>query len=526
MISIRLFAAPFAALLACGVAFAGTQPEFDYSGTESSVYQWSVTSSPPDVERRDGRAFLWIPERCRRLAGVVVGQQNMLEEPVFECPAFRRELAKANLGIVFISPIQCGVWHFDAKKGEWLADILSRLAEESGYAELARCPVAFIGHSAMAMWPYFAASLWHDRAFAGVSLKGAWADRSKDWGSEAVGRGLAGIPFLLLDGEYEDAENRARRTRDFCNAYSDIPFSFCGEMGAGHFDWSDELARYLGIYFRKAIAFKGAASAKDAMSRGWLMERWKRREAPSEKPAPVADYKGDPADAYWYFDREMALETAKLQERFRKCDRTPLVGYRVGDRALEQHDDHLQIHVPYDGAKTVSFRPAFDDEVVKSTGDRLSDWTGLPLGAKAPHPTDEAGLYVQKICGPCAKIGPDEYELRFSRGWPMPVKGTTVRGARDWCDVCFQAIFPGGDGYRRAVQQAMMRIHAPGAPTGAGGWYVREGAATVDPHTGAVKMLPLPPRAKKPHTVTVVEWTFGQGETARAVPWRSPSNAR
>lgn len=136
MISIRLFAAPFAALLACGVAFAGTQPEFDYSGTESSVYQWSVTSSPPDVERRDGRAFLWIPERCRRLVGVVVGQQNMLEEPVFECPAF-----------------------------------------------------------------------------AGVSLKGAWADRSKDWGSEAVGRGLAGIPFLLLDGEYEDAENRARRSR-------------------------------------------------------------------------------------------------------------------------------------------------------------------------------------------------------------------------------------------------------------------------------------------------------------------------
>ena len=81
------FAISSAAALAL-VAFAAfAAPPFDHES--SSVYQWSVTSAPPDKDRMPGRAFLWIPEKCAHLWGVVVGQQNMLEEPIFECPAFR-----------------------------------------------------------------------------------------------------------------------------------------------------------------------------------------------------------------------------------------------------------------------------------------------------------------------------------------------------------------------------------------------------------------------------------------------------
>ena len=119
------FAISNAAALAL-VAFAAfAAPPFDHES--SSVYQWSVASVPPDKDRMPGRAFLWIPERCAHLRGVVVGQQNMLEEPIFECPAFREELAKADLGIVFIAPKQCGIWLFDDERSEWLKDILARL---------------------------------------------------------------------------------------------------------------------------------------------------------------------------------------------------------------------------------------------------------------------------------------------------------------------------------------------------------------------------------------------------------------
>ena len=497
------FAISSAAALAL-VAFAAfAAPPFDHES--SSVYQWSVTSAPPDKDRMPGRAFLWIPEKCAHLRGVVVGQQNMLEEPIFECPAFREELAKADLGIVFIAPKQCGIWLFDDERSEWLKDILARLGEASGYGEMSSVPVAPIGHSALAMWPYFMSERWHARMFAGVSLKGAWADMSKSWGAPAVGKGLSGVPFLLLDGEYEDAENRARLTRAFCNAYPDVPFSFCGEMGAGHFDWSDELARYLGIYFRKAaharIKKRGAPLERVDPSRaGWLMERWRRRAAPSAKPAPVSAYKGDRAEAYWYFDREMAYETAILQERFRAQDKTPLVGYRFEGKELPQRPkEHLQVFIPFKPVNGMefAFEPMFTEDVLEG---RLSDWTGLPPGAKAPHPDDVRSLFVQRICGPCARIAPNRYEIRFNRGSGMKLNEG---------EICFQAVFPGDDTYRRAVQQSRLRFSQPRKPSGIRRYYVREGAATVDAVTGDVTYLALPPRAKRPHVVTVVEWEWG-----------------
>ena len=49
----------------------------------------------------------------------------------------------------------------------------------------------------------------------------------------------------------------------------------------------------------------------------------------------------------------------------------------------------------------------------------------------------------------------------------------------------------------------------PSTPFGAKHYYVREGAATVDSDTGKVTFLPLPPKARRPHHVTIVEWTWG-----------------
>lgn len=497
-----IFSTVFVAVTAIA-ANAAAMPAFDYSGTASSVYQWSVATKPLDIDRKDGRAFLWIPEKCERLAGVVIGQRNMIEEPIFETPAFRDELAKANLGIVFISPIQGGMWKAGLREKLWLEDILTRFAGESGYDELSTCPVAIIGHSAMAMWPYMQCAAMKERAFAGVSIKGAWADRKTEWASDKVGRALAGIPFLLLDGEYEDAENRAQKSRDFCNAFPDVPFSFCGEDGAGHFDVSDELSHYLGVYFRKAIAFR----EQGAGSEGWLMERWKRHEAPSCEPAPVAEYKGERKEAYWYFDEEMVKETQFLQERFRAQKKTPLVGYRFEGAELPQHQDHLQIHIPFKGETTFTFEPIFTENVEEF---RLADWVGLKAGATAPHPADEGVLYVQKICGPCTKIGENKYELCFQRGCPMPEPDKTI-------DICFQAVFPGDGEYQRAVQQSRMRVRAPKKPTDFKGYYIREGSATIDAKTGKIMMQPLPPRAKKPHRVTVVEWTWGGEEKANEI---------
>lgn len=469
---------------------------FAYDG----AYQWSVETTPPDKDRQKGRAYLWIGENCRNLRGVVVGQQNMLEEPIFYTKVFRDEMECAGLGIVFIAPIQCGIWHFDESESEWLRDILRRLAETSGYDELSTAPVAFIGHSAMAMWPYFGASTWGERAICGVSLKGAWADRSKSWASDDVGRGLSGIPFLLLDGEYEDAEGRGDRSRKFTAAFPEVPFSFCAEDGAGHFDWSEELAKYLGMYIRKAallrfpqIGGKAVAVRKtgaDGSARGVTLPLWKRY-------SEDASGKG-----YWFFDEEMAQATQELQERFRSQKKTPILGYCMNGEILPQHKTHLQIHIPFrpvDGENGVrfGFKPVFVKKVEEG---RLADWTGLPPGADADCPDDDSTLYVQKICGGAIEVEPGVYELRFDRGSIFAKKR----------EVAFQAIFPGDEIFQRAVQQSVMTLpRPPKIGNGKKYYFVREGAATIDDE-GRISFLPLPPRTKLPHKITVCEYEWSE----------------
>ena len=48
---------------------------------------------------------------------------------------------------------------------------------------------------------------------------------------------------------------------------------------------------------------------------GWLAERWHPDQKRRAKAAPFKQYKGDPHDAFWYFDKEMADMT---EERYRQ----------------------------------------------------------------------------------------------------------------------------------------------------------------------------------------------------------------
>ena len=50
------------------------------------------------------RAFLWIPPDCRQVRGVVVGQNNMLEEGILQHPDFRKALAQLGFAEIFIAP--------------------------------------------------------------------------------------------------------------------------------------------------------------------------------------------------------------------------------------------------------------------------------------------------------------------------------------------------------------------------------------------------------------------------------------
>src|SRR5687768_12924646 len=104
----------------------------------AAEYQWSVPVPSVTSEEPGGppRAFLWIPPTCQRVRAVVVGQHNMLEEPVLEHPAFRAALAELGMAAIWVTPAIDGQFRDGKTSGARFEAMFRALAEESGYPEL------------------------------------------------------------------------------------------------------------------------------------------------------------------------------------------------------------------------------------------------------------------------------------------------------------------------------------------------------------------------------------------------------
>ena len=170
-----------------------------------AVWQWSVPTG-------EGRAYLWIPENCTRVRAVVLAQHNMIERGILEHSTMRRTLADLGLAEVFIVPSLDPVFRFDQGAGERFDAILRALAAESGYDEIATAPVAPMGHSAHASFPWNFAAWNPGRTLAALSLKGdapltdltGSGRPNPDWGD----RTLDGVPGLFVMSEQEWWEAR------------------------------------------------------------------------------------------------------------------------------------------------------------------------------------------------------------------------------------------------------------------------------------------------------------------------------
>ena len=137
----------------------------------AAEWQWSVPvpSVTSEETKEPPRAFLWIPPGCERVRAAVVGQHNMLEEPLFESAVFRKALAELNFAEIWISPPLGGQERFGEREQALFEGMLSRLADASGYGELAQVPRVPVGHSAMADFPYLFAAQCPQRTLAAIS---------------------------------------------------------------------------------------------------------------------------------------------------------------------------------------------------------------------------------------------------------------------------------------------------------------------------------------------------------------------
>lgn len=501
---------------------------------QNGVWQWAVpvrnwAQKPKSLS---SQAYLWIPPTCQQVKAVLVAQHNMEEIALLEDADFRARMEELGVAQIWVHPsFNHG---FDFRDGAWetLDALLQDLATVSGYDEIATAPLIPIGHSAAASWPYYLAAYKPDRVLACISVSGQWPYHRDtwlchdSWGDRTIDR----IPCLETMGEYESAESWALRGLKERQEHPLLPLSMLACPAEGHFAYTPEKAQYIALYIRKALQYGHV----DPTQQGWLVERWRRNQEPTVEAAPVAAYQGDRAQAFWYFDQEMAEATLAYGARWRH--KLPqLAALRQQGELVPQRNTHMQLHpqcrTEADGV-TIALEATMYDRV-PAGHDRLPAWTQKSVGDTIGCGTGKA--YLRMISGPAEVVEGVGLRIAWNRLVLWDMKQV---------ELDFAVEHAGDDMYKPAVQQAriLMPIHrtegvgqqiyfAPlkdisprkrcvqlqatassGLPVG---FYVECGPARIE--GDKLYLTQLPPRTKFPVRVTVVAWQYGRtGEKAVA----------
>lgn len=260
-------------------------------------------------------------------------------------------------------------------------------------------------------------------------------------------------------------------------------------------------------------------------TKGWLAERWHPDQKKRAKAAPYSQYKGDPHDAFWYFDREIAeaTETRYMQSRGKK---EQYLGF-------EQNGSLLT----YDKKQHVRVQPRFNPEADGITFHLKAVCTDS-LRTKLSDEHADATPIISRICGPVEKVNDTTFIVSFYR--------MGMNNPRRTGDICLLASQTGDRKYKSAVQEVSIRIPYrntegqrqyilfPGLPdvkaesgslplkaTSDCGlpvsYYIKEGPAEIK--GDQIVFTPIPPRSKFPVKVTVVAWQYGiAGKVQTAEP--------
>lgn len=497
----------------------------------AAEWQWSVNvNSIVSSETNDHPgAFLWIPPDCKQVRGVVVGQHNMLEEGIFEHKAFRKTLAEIGFAEIWVSPNISVVFDFKGEAEKAFNEMMNSLADVSGYEELRFAPIIPLGHSALASYPWNFGAAMPERTLAMISIHGdapltdmtGSGRPNPDWEN----RSIDGIPGLLVIGEYEWLEGRIQPAIAFRKKYPESTVALLADAGHGHFDYSDELIDFLGMFIKKAADArlpKALPLNKPAVLKpvnpenGWLVDRWRINEPLQASAAAYQKYKGNKEEAFWAFDKDMAKATEAYYNRAR--GKVPqyigyvqdgklvpgagsFVGYKLAFKPLE---DGLTFHVS----------AAFVDTI---QGTSLTD----------NH--TKGKIDISRICGPVKQINDTTFSIRFYR---MGLNNPKRTG-----DIWLMASNSGDKKYKSVVQQANFKIPLKNevgegqkisfpeiAEQEAGiksltlsaissadvpvYYYVKEGPAEVN--GDKLEFTKIPPRSKFPLKVTVVAWQYGR----------------
>ncbi len=290
----------------------------------NQVFQWVETgtctlwtSGTPTT----ATAYLWIPENCKRVRGLLILCSNVPEHMLVGHPAIRKVCADNDLGIVWCVK---SFYNFQAKaEGKtdvaFLNQLLDGLAKKSGYDEVASVPWIPMGESGHLLMVDALVENAPERCIAGVWMKNNHLPphnrvmpacvvfgSAQEWSQD---KGDIRTIWNKNASGYENVINERKN-------HPDWPLTYSIDGSSGHFDCSEKVAQFFAHYIDAAAKARlprdGSTRLKPvSLDTGYLADM----PVPGHENHPVTAFSRTPPDARavpWFFDEESAKAAQEI----------------------------------------------------------------------------------------------------------------------------------------------------------------------------------------------------------------------
>lgn len=524
----------------------------------NQVFQFAQTGEPPawpDGFKRKSTAYLWIPEDCKRLRGLLILCWNVPEHMLVGNPAIRKVCAAHDLGIVWCCPTFCNL-HAEVRKDPqtpkktvaYLQQLLDGLAKSSGYEEVATVPWLPMGESMQLMMVDLLVDEAPQRCLAGVWIKNCHfppknretpaftiLGSSQEW-NQAKSDIRSGIWNKVTDAYNTVLDERKK--------HPNWPLSVVFDGGSGHFDCSERLtqliARYIDWVATVRLSSDGSPNLKPVdMKKGFLADL----PVPGHENQPITAFASVPAEAQalpWFYDKAFAEEAQSIARiNWQAETQFPLFATEKGEifpnnygggitkitvnkkpEPMEDGTVPPMIITEEDGI-TFTVKGVMADKIPKNFVA-----AGQPL-AKAPgSPT------IEWICGGIEPIGNGKFRFALDRvGTPTAYIGLQQRGTdKIRAIVEPAAIDPWWGKDAEGTPQTIVFQKIPDIKAGTPSlpliatsdsklpvrFFVKAGPAIVE--DGKLVFTKIPPRTRFPILVTVSAWQMGRYANPKIKP--------
>jgi hypothetical protein len=527
----------------------------------NTVFQFTqegVFSGWPDGSKTTARAYLWVPEECKKLRGILVLCANVPEMMLAGHPEIRKVCRENDLGIVWCPRTFFNFKRFgpekklaDAEAVAFLQQLLGGLASTSGYPEVATVPWIPIGESSHLLMADALVEAAPGRTIAGIWLKNPHLpphDRTtpalviygsaQEWAQDKpdTNRNTTFLNRWATNALHYDSVLKGRQ------ANPDWPLSYALDGQSGHFDCSEKVVGMVARYIKQATKARlpregGTHLIPVDLTKGFLAEL----PAPGHGALPVTSWNDTPASNRslpWFFDKESA-EAAQALGHIDWKAKSQLPAFAATNGAV--------MPFLFNGISSIAINA------------RPKPWTNAATGAVSNAPViitepdgitfHLKGVLLDRVPETFAGAGageqlektPGEPVVEWMSGCIEPLGNGTFRIApdRNWPSVpTYMAVRqPGTSGVRGVVQPGGVdvgEINSEGTPqkitfepipdVKAGSesitlkarsdsglpvrFFVDAGPAVIQ--GDKLVFTTIPPNAKLPLTVTVGAWQLGR----------------